>query len=209
MADAQPGSAFYERSWFKGTAAVVALAVSLAALVGPPRLWDVIADIVSPELPGSNTEIVIDASAAMGEEFPPSGSKLQAQAGAVNRYAANLSNEGLALRTFGGECDEGGDLVVDLGEEHGDDVGRAAADQQPQGKANLVSALARAIDDFTADDIPDDSKNRVVVFTGTGTDECYGTNAPAEINREIERTGIDAEFRLVGLHVEKADQQQL
>jgi hypothetical protein len=72
-----------------------------------------------------------------------------------------------------------------------------------------VSALARAIDDFTADDIPDDSKNRVVVFTGTGTDECYGTNAPAEINREIERTGIDAEFRLVGLHVEKADQQQL
>ena len=62
------GKPFYEQPLFKGTAAVVALATALLALLGPLRN---VIDSVSPD-PAKRTgwtEVILNTSADMGERF--------------------------------------------------------------------------------------------------------------------------------------------
>lgn len=211
-ANAGGGTPFYERRWFLGLAAVVGLVGAVAALVGPPKLWDVVADRFSSELPAYNTEIVLDASAGMGMPFGASRTKLDAAADAVAEFVAPFKNEGFALRSFGGRCKgegEAGRLLVDFGEDHGDDVRVAAAEQRPNGKSNLADAVIAAVDDFSDEDrFPDpDSPRRVVVFTGT-VDECRPDAADA-IRREVRHKGVNAVFRFVGVKVSTPDRERL
>jgi tetratricopeptide (TPR) repeat protein len=211
MAEGEPSRRpFYEhRRWLAGMAVLTAV-TAVWALIGAPTPWKIFDDIFSSELPGSNTEIVLDASAAMGDPFGSSGTKLDAAADAVGSFAVPFTNEGLALRDFGGGCDEAGELLVDFGEDHGDDVRDAAAEQQPGGDSNLANAVIAAIDDFAdVERFPDpDSPKRVVVFTGA-VDDCLGESAAGEIRREVERTGIDAVFKLVGVKVSAEDRGRL
>jgi hypothetical protein len=210
MGEAEPERPFYQRPWFLGLGAAAGLVATLAALIGPPKLWDVVADLISPGLPSSNTEIVFDASASMGAPFGADGTKLGAAADAVGDYVVPRANEGFALRAFGGRCDEAGELVVEFGGDHGDDVRDAAAAQQSGGAANLSNAVIAAISDFSDSDLfPDaNSPKRVLIFTG-GIDECEGPDAADEIRREVQRTGIDVEFGLVGMKVAKEEREQL
>lgn len=201
LQETSPGVPFYEKSWFQGAGAVVALLTAVWAFAGAPNPWDLIDDLLSPDLPASNTQIVLDTSAGMDVPFEPAGTKLKAAADAVGDFAAPYANEGLALRGSGGECEGRGDLLVDFGENQGDDVGVAAANEQPHGNSNLAGAVIAAIDDFSdAERFPDPaSPKRVVIFTGT-IDNCTD-NFAAAISSEVERTGIDAVFQMVGLDV--------
>jgi hypothetical protein len=201
---------FYESRKFQGAAAAVTLVSAVWALVGAPSPWKMVDDILSSELPSNNTEIVLDASAAMGDPFEASGTKLNAAADAAGDFAVPYENEGLALRSFGGDCGESGELLVDFGEDHGDDVRDAAVELEPGGVSNLANAVRAAIDDFAdADRFPDpESPKRVVVFTGT-VDDCLGENASGEIRRDVERSGVDALFQLVGVKVSESDRQRL
>jgi hypothetical protein len=208
VADVGGRPPFWERRRFQGAAALVGLVGAVWALVGAPKPWDVVADLFSSELPSSNTQIVLDASAAMSAPFGD-GTKLDAAAEAIGDYVVPLSNEGLALRRFGGGCEEAGELLVDFGEEHADEVQAAASAQQPEGESNLAYAVRAAIDDFASEDFPDpDGPKSVLVFTGTGEDDCVG-NAPDEVRRALERSGVDAVFKFVGVKVPQSERTDL
>ncbi len=102
----------------------------------------------------------------------------------------------------------GGEQLVDFGKERADQVTAEADELQADGQSNLVKTVLVAIDDFSdAERFPDpESPRRVVVFTGT-SDSCGdGTD---EICDEIEQTGIDAEFNLVGMKVSPEDRERL
>jgi hypothetical protein len=191
-------------------AAVLGLVGALATLTGPPKLWNAVAEVFSPALPAHNTEVVLDASAAMGGSFGASGTKLEAAAAAIEGFVVPFTNEGLALRRSGGECHESGRLLVDFGEDHADEVRDSAAEQKPSGKSHLANAVIAALDDFADDERFPDPKSlkRVVVFTGT-VDGCRGRSAAEDIRRELERTGINAVFKLVGVKVSDNDRARL
>jgi hypothetical protein len=204
--------AFYERRWFKGTVAVLGLIGAVVALIGPPKLWDVISDLFRNDLPPSDTEYILDASAAMGEPFGTveGATKLSAAAEAIAQSILPLENEGLALRRLGGTCDETGDLLVDFGAGRNDEVSDAAADQEAAGESNLAQAVIAAIDDFHGDRFPTDRTftKRIVVVTGT-VDNCSGDNAAELIRRRLENAGVELDFTYVGLGIPEADRDRL
>lgn len=213
MEDAEASRPFYERRWFKGTAAVVGLLGATFALIGPPKLWDVVHDLVWPDLPPSNTEYVLDASAGMGDAFgaEEESTKLSAAARTIGRSVGPLEHEGLALRRFGGPCEETGELLVDFSGGHNAEVSDAAADQEAGGRSNLAGAVIAAIDDFNdGDRFPADQTftKRIVVVTGT-VDECSGDRAAELIRRRLERSGIELDFTYVGLGIPESDRDQL
>jgi len=211
MAAPSPGVPFYQKTWFQATGAVVALLAAVWAFAGAPSPWNLIDDLLSPDAPASNTEIVLDTSEGMNAPFE-GGTKLQAAADAVGAFAAPYSNEGLALRTSGGECQQPGDLLVDFGEDHADEVQEEAAEaaQEPSGVPNLADAVIAAIDDFSdAERFPDPaSPKRVVIFTGSEPiDNC--TDFAERVSSELERSGVDAVFQMVGLGVAGEAQEPL
>lgn len=196
---------FYKSGWFVGTAAVVGLVGTVWALVGAPTPWKLIDELLNPGLPANNTEIVLDASAGMRDPFKGDQDRFDAAVSAVEDFVAPFENEGLALRTFGGECED--ELLVDFGEDHADAVRDAADEQQPGGASNLANAVIAAMDDFTADEFPSDSNNRVVVFAGT-VDDCTPDFADA-IGRQAEHTGVQAVFQLVGVKASPEGKDEL
>ena len=199
MASTDHSPPFYERRWFQGAVAVVGLAAAIWALVGAPKPWQVAADLSSTKLPLSDTEIVLDASSAMAGRFGD-GTKLDAAARAVGQYVVPFNNEGLALRRAGGGCSEPGELLVDFGDDHSDDVSEAAAEQRPAGRSNVAYAVRAAVDDFTAERFHgSQSSKRILIFMG-GEDEC-AEDATEEIRDELDRSGISAVFRVVALKV--------
>lgn len=212
MQDSDARTAFYERRWFKGTVAVVGLIGAVVALIGPPKLWDVVSDLFRNDLPPSDTEYVLDASAAMGAPFGTADgvTKLSAASMTIAQSVVPLENEGLALRRFGGTCDETGDLLVDFGEGRNNEVSDAAADQQAAGRSNLAQAVIAAIDDFHGDRFPTDRTftKRIVVVTGT-VDDCSGDNAAELIRRRLENAGVELDFTYVGLGIPEAERNRL
>ncbi|HEX9966458.1 MAG TPA: vWA domain-containing protein [Solirubrobacterales bacterium] len=202
---------FFESRTFKGMVALVGLAAAVWGLTGAPKPWQVASDLAATEKPLSNTAIVVDASAAMGEKFGPNGrSKLDAAVDAVREYVVPFDNEGIALRRAGGTCEDRGQVLVDFGAHHTDDVSEAVAELKPAGRSNLGYAVMAAIDEFNASGRftgPPSSK-RVVVFTG-GADQCLEEDAAEQIERELERTGIDAVFTLVALRVSDHEKKRL
>ena len=203
---------FYQRPWYQGIGAVVALLTAVWALVGAPKPWDAIGDIFSSELPANNAEIVFDASEEMNRPFDQPGtnlSKLEAASDAVRTYGSPISNEGLALRRVGDSCSEPGPRLVDFGADHGDDVADVAAEQRARGESNLAATVIAAIDDFAdSDRFPDpDAQKQVVIFAGT-TDECQ-TQANRRIREKLEEADIEADFELIGVRLSPADQAEL
>lgn len=202
---------FFESRTFKGMVALVGLAAAVWGLTGAPKPWQVASDLAATQQPLSNTAIVVDASAAMGRRFGPDGrSKLDAAVDAVREYVVPFDSEGIALRRAGGTCEDSGQVLVDFGAHHADDVREAVTELEPAGRSNLGYAVMAAIDEFNASGRftgPPSSK-RVVVFTG-GADQCLGEDAAAQIDRELQRSGIDAVFTLVALRVAEHEKKEL
>jgi hypothetical protein len=204
---------FYEQRWFQGTAAVLGLVAVVFSLIGPPNLWDAIANLFSDELPPSDTQYVVDASAAMGAPFGSGEgeTKLSAAAETIAAAVVSLESEGLALRRFGGSCEDSGDLLVAFGDGHADDVGEAAREQSPEGASNLVNAVVAAIDDFNdGDRFPSDREfvKRIVVVAGT-SDACFEEDAAEMIRRRLEQADIVLDFTFVGVAVPEDERDRL
>jgi hypothetical protein len=190
---------FHERGSFKAAVAVLGLAGGLWAFLGAPPPWKLAGDLTDNPLPLRNTEIILDASARMGEPFGQ-GTKLAVAVAAVSQFAAAGEHVGLALRRAGGDCEEAGDPIVGFDDGQSTVIRETAGEQEPGGESNLTQQIRAAIGDFSAEAFHrSGSENQIVVFVG-GEDSCpfQGTQA---IRNELAQADIEASFQLFALDV--------
>jgi hypothetical protein len=202
---------FYDSPWFKGTAAVVALLVGLVALIGPLR--GLIGDIFAgSSLPRTETMIVFDHGEAMNEEINSQGATKLSQA---KREAIGVVNpivsDGLALRTFGGTCNEAssGPPRVPFGANHNDDVVNEIKQLPPGiGESNLYGAVSTAVQDFN--DLPADTVKNVFVYVG-GIDNCgeSASSTATNIKNYLGQQDINAAFKFFTFDLSEQDQSEL
>lgn len=199
---------FFEQGLFKAAVAVVGLLGAVWALLGAPKPWEVAKDITAKApLPLKNTEIVLDASAHMGEPFGRV-TKYDIAATEAARWAVADEDSGLALRVAGGSCSERSQTLVDFGKGNSDEVRKAALEQEPRGKSNFAAAVRAAITDFSEAEFKrPGSQNQVMVFLG-GDDECWGVPGE-EIRDELEQSGVQTVFRFFALKVSKETKKNL
>jgi hypothetical protein len=198
---------FHERGAFKAAVAVIGLLGGLWGVLGAPKPWEVATELAANPLPLRNTEIVLDASARMGEPFGKA-TKLEIAAEAVDRYAAADEHVGLALRRIGGSCDESSEPLVGFDDRQVSDVTSAAANLKPQGSSNLSLAVRTAINDFAGEAFHrPGSENQIVIFAGGG-DEC-GDKTGWEIRRQLEQAKIEPEFHVYAINVSKKEMKSL
>lgn len=206
------GGPFYESKWFKGAGAVVLLLGGIVALGGAVGHWPFVKDLFEGEAVAlSNTEIVLDTSAAMGEPFEgQEKTKLQAAVGAI-RQAGEREDEGLALRVTSPTCEgEEEEPLVGFGKHHKSEVLSAAEGQQPEGKANITGAVVAALGDFRSSPQFDGpgSTRRVLVFT-SGGDECFEGDVANRIQSELKSSNVNASFTLIALGASGAELKQV
>jgi hypothetical protein len=210
MADPAPGGQkhFHEKWTFQAAVAVVGLLAGIWALVGAPKPWDVAGEITAKApLPLKNTEIILDASAHMGDPFGRV-TKLDIAAVAAGQWAVSGDEAGLALRRVGGSCGEPGQALVDFGKGHSDEVREAALEQDPAGKSNLAAAVRAAVAEFgDARFHQPGADNQVMVFVG-GKDECGGVPGQ-DIRDELEQSNVKTVFRFFALKVSKGTMKSL
>ncbi len=204
--NSEPKFAFYERRGFQGTVAVIGLLTAIWALVGAPKPWQVASELSASTVVLSNTEIVLDASAASAKKFDGE-TKLEAAQRAIGSYVDPLNHQGLAFRSAGGECAYGCDLAVGFGADHGEAVREAADEQKPEGRSNIVKAVRAAADDFEeAGFTGADRTNRILVFMNTAKN--CGPSAIREIHFALVDSGVDA-VRIVALRPSRAEVKKL
>jgi hypothetical protein len=211
MADDKQGRAFYERREFKGVVAVLGLVTAILAIVGPLR--SVIGELVpDPSTPTLNAQVIFDTSAAMGKPFHGKEERREASLEAL-RSSRFWPSEGVGLRGTDPICGEGsGDPLVPLGIGHVDEVQAAAAEQEPEGKSNLVAAVFAALSEFAEPPYSDDPalSKRVIVFSA-GIDEC-SEDPVGELEHLLKGSGVNrakSEFKLFGLNASPREKQQL
>jgi hypothetical protein len=185
---------------------VIALLTAIWAFVGAPRPWQVASEISASTVTLSNTEIILDASAKTAAPFGGE-TKLQASQGAIAQFVLPLSNEGIALRRAGGGCDEAGELVVDFGADHGDEVREEAMSQRPEGKSNIANAVRAAIDEFKDSDFKAPNTTERIFILMNGEDECGGD--AKEIRDALDGSDVDADFTVVALGPSRAERKRL
>jgi hypothetical protein len=158
-----------------------------------------------------NQEIVLDTSLGMKDSFDGVPSKLQAAVDALRRRAL-MTDDNLALRTFGGTCrqDDESRLLVEFGTNRRRRIESASTGLVPQGQPTLVAAVIAALSDVT----PLPNTRRVVVLTGHA-DVCY-EEAIREIKQRFaaqpKATGkspVELEMRFVGLALPPAEVPKL
>jgi len=182
---------FYERRLFQGTAALVALATALLALVGPLR--DAI-DGVSPDPPkrGHWVEVVLNTSSAMGERFgEEGGTRLEAAAGAIAKAVKELDNSGVGLRSTPASCGDESKPLVDLADGSPDEVIREAQRQRPNGNASIVDAVIGALDEFDREPMQSHGpeSRSLFVFTTAGP-PCPLDDPTGEVERRLEEAHL-------------------
>jgi hypothetical protein len=145
--------------------------------------------------PDHRTTFLIDASASEIE--------FRDVADAVGAAARNTSSDdALALRRFGGACDQPDNTaeVVGVGTGQADEIDTAAHAIVPAGRATLLSGILAAIDDFDRGyPFRGDVSNRVVVVARNGVDAC-GKDANAIraiIEEHTQRVGVRLNFRFI------------
>jgi hypothetical protein len=188
---------------------VVLLLGGIVALVGTITSWSVVKGFYEGDpAAASNTEVILDTSAAMGEPFEDGGrTKLEAAVGAIGE-AGQRDDEGLALRVTSPECgQEEEDPLVGFGTSHKSEVLSAAEEQRPEGKANITEAIVEALGDFRNNPQFNGTRStrRVLVFT-SGLDECFEGDAAGRIESELKEADVSASFTLIAL---KASEEQL
>jgi hypothetical protein len=190
--------AFFERKWYLGIAALVALTAGVIGIIsGTIPLFR-----SSPVF--ENAEIIVDSSQAMATELFDGVPKLQAAAQAVQNVMTNegLQRNNLALREVGGAC---GSVppkpTLDFSTSNERKIRSRMSALTASGSANLVDTLLQAITDF--EDIArfKDVSKRIIVITGN-PDAC-GRDVEAAKQRieRLKKAGhdISVDFHFIGL----------
>lgn len=208
-ADGDGGIPFYERRGFQGTVAVVGLLAAIWGLLGAPPPWKMVHDLFKTELARSNTEIVLDTSAAMSKRFASGETKLAAAVHALES-GGQRDDEGLGLRLTNPDCKSEEDPLIRVGTHHVEKVLSTAKELKPGGRSNITQAVKDALAEFRAN--PDfhrpGSVRRVLVYT-SGHDDCFGHDFGEKIEAALELTRGAASFTLIALKPTAADRRRL
>ncbi len=193
-----------EHPVYRNLAAVTALAGAVAGIV--VAVVQLRPADGKPKPVRQNVEYVLDGSAGMNDVFD-GHTKLDSAVAAIRDRARTLRKANLALRRFGGECDENSELLVDLGTGKDEEIGKRLADQAPRGEANLARAVVEASTDFSdLERFPDSVEKDIVVVTGRG-DTCE--EDPAGLIRSLLPPGIHVSLQFVGLRIPEANREKL
>jgi len=181
------------------------LGVPVAAAVGVLLLGALVDGDVVPARSLSNIEIVLDGSASMAGELDGQP-KAAIAADKVSSSVSLLDDSALALRAFGGDCGSVPELMVDFGTRKAEEVKETASNLEPRGEANLVDAVAAAIDDFSNPDLypegvdPQALDNRILVITGS-SDTCGADQTRLEDKIQSSPAGLDLKYTLIGFDI--------
>jgi hypothetical protein len=165
-----------------------------------------------PKVKDPNVEIVLDRSAAMAQNWAAGTTRFAA---AVRRVDEIVGGEerghNVALRAFGGACDEESERLVGFGTDNADRIRDALAGEQVRGESNLVIAVADATGDFAdLERFPNDVGKRIIVVTAGHT---CGGDATSQIRERFRTIGrerrISLDFRFVGVGVPEEDRLEL
>lgn len=157
--------------------------------------------------PIMNQEIVLDTSMGMKDDFDGKPSKLLAAVEALHKRILPREDN-LALRTFGGACnqDDESRLLVGFGTNRRGRIENASSGLVPRGQPTLASAVISALTDVQ----PLPHTRRIVVLTGHA-DVC-SEEAIREIKQRFEaqpkptgQTPVELEMRFIGLAVPAKD----
>jgi hypothetical protein len=178
---------FYEHRAFKGTAAIVALATALVALVGP--LGKAV-DGLSSDPPEriAWTQVVLNTSSAMGERFGDGDeTALESAVAGVAKAVKELDNNGVGLRATSSSCEKESRGLVNLADGDADEVIREAREQRATGDASIVDAILGGLDEFNGEPMRDHGakSKRMYVFT-TDTPSCPWDDPTGEVRQRLE-----------------------
>lgn len=167
-----------------------------------------------PERVQENTEIVLDRSAAMNQEFE-NGTKLQAALASVEKVLLEqvADRDNLAFRLFGGTCDDDGTkLALNFHQNNAGQLRNLLHNIKADGQTGLARAVIDASSDFNDPERFKGVSKRIIVIT-SGDDSCL-KDAVAAIRERFERSKrngfeIQLDYRFIGVGVIPSEQQRL
>ena len=149
-----------------GTAAALAV-VGWAVDTGMPKIVDWINPPLEPAV--ASRLLIVDTSGSMSG---PGKAKFDAAVAEIERYAENVPDVALALRTAGGSCTEGyHDPPVGFASHNIDEIRAELDAARPHGEANIVSQLEQATNDFQKFELAKKAKIQSIwLFLATARD---------------------------------------
>ena len=190
--------------------AIIALATGVLALLLKGHEVLTLFKSVSPQM---NTEIVLDRSAGMNQQFE-GGTKLQAALASVeNVLREQPGSENVAFRQFGGPCDgDNTQLVLKFGRNNAPRLRNVLPSLRAEGQPSLARAVAEATNDFNDPKRFKGVSTKIVVITGS--DDACVTNPIDAIRDNLERNkrigyDIEMDFHFIGMGLTPSQQQNI
>jgi von Willebrand factor type A domain len=154
-----------------GTAAALAV-VGWTVNAAMPKIVDWINPPLEPAV--ASRLLIVDTSGSMAGRGQ---AKFDAAVAEIERYAKNVPDVALALRTAGGSCTEGyRDPPVGFGSRNVDEIRAELEAARPHGEANIVSQLEQATNDFQNFELAKTAKIQSIwLFLATARD-CRNTD---------------------------------
>lgn len=209
MGNGEKKPPFFERRTFQGTAAVVALATAILALIGPLR--GIVNDLFPTTEPVSWVEVVLDTSSAMEKGFGGE-TRLEAATAAIEKAVKELDNTGLGLRRTATSCEGKSKQLVGLDDGNAGEVIDEAQSLSPEGSASIVDAVVGGLEEFNQEPIASrgPQSRRLLVFTA-GVSECSDGNLGEEVAEALESADISesSKLELIALGASGEERAQL
>lgn len=193
---------------------IMALIALVAAALGVAISFHTVVSWFKPKPVQENTEIILDRSAGMNQQFE-GGTKLQAALAAVENVLREqvADRDNLAFRQFGGTC--GGDdtqLALKFNQNNAEELRNLLHNIKAEGQASLAHAVIEASGDFNDPERFKGVSKRIVVITG-GDDSCVPNPIDA-IRERLEhnkRAGyeIQLDFHFIGMGLTPTQQQNI
>lgn len=207
----RPGIPFEKKKLYTTTAAIVTLIGGVLAAV--IKFHDVLS-FFKPKQVQENTEIVLDRSEAMNQQFE-GGTKLQAALAAVENVLREqvADRDNLAFREFGGPCSgDNTQLALKFDQNNVDQLRKLLQNTRAEGQASLAHAVIDASGDFNDPERFKGVSKRIIVITG-GDDACVPNPIDA-IRERLERNKragfeIQLDYHFIGLGLTPPQQQNL
>lgn len=200
-----------DRPVYQNVMAAIALVAAVVGLIGGAS------SLLTRKAPGvvhDNTELIVDRSKAMGDPWEGT-TKLQAAASAAKSVVATIATgENLALRQFGGPCqDSNSELVVPFAQNNARRVQSRLAGLSATGNTALNRAINEAIGDFADQKRFEGTNKRILVITGSD-DTCQAAEVREAIREKLAADAAGAykirlDFRFIGLGLRPEQQQNL